>query len=145
MPKTGKSKKSSMMVRVCPKCKFANVSEDKSGFLQKMEIAPSMYVCNKCGHTGYIFPEVDSSKLKSFEKQVDKRHLRFKDDDKIEPINVAYGRSNHWKMISQVFFVLGVISAIFVFLDSGSNGEYWAAPMTLFAFCLISRYFSTSK
>ncbi len=133
------------MVRICPKCKYANISEDELGFLQKMKITPPIYICNRCGHTGYIFPEVDPSKIKSFEKQVDKKHLRFKDDDMIEPINVAYGKSNHWKLMSQIFFVIGVILALFIYPYSGSNREYWIAPMTLFAFGLISQYYSIRK
>lgn len=143
MAKAKKSIKTPQMVRVCPKCKFASVSEEKSRFFQKMEITPSVYVCNKCGHTGYSFPEVESSQLKSFEKDMDRKHLRFKDDDRVEAIDQATQRSSHWDMISTIIWVLGVLSAILIYQTSGSTRGYWAAPITLIVFWLIGKYVST--
>lgn len=51
-------RKRSNPLAICPKCGNPKVSQlnSLSGWL-----TPSMYVCNKCGYTGPILLEVDSS------------------------------------------------------------------------------------
>ena len=48
-------------VKICPKCKSLKINianKLTTGFL------PSEYICNNCKYSGYIFPEIETSKLK---------------------------------------------------------------------------------
>ncbi|MDP7180256.1 MAG: hypothetical protein QF824_03230 [Candidatus Woesearchaeota archaeon] len=110
MAKKVKQKKSKKYVRVCPKCKSGSVRMDKST-LQQTGALPTMYICGRCGHSGNSFPEVEISKLKGFEKEVDKKHLRFTKKDKTELIDTSYGEFEVkiiWKVLSIVFFLAGI-------------------------------------
>ncbi|MBU0980426.1 MAG: hypothetical protein KJ709_06465 [Nanoarchaeota archaeon] len=55
-------------VRVCPKCKSPDVSQDRDA-LQQIGILPQTYVCNRCGHSGSFFIEVPISKLKKLREK----------------------------------------------------------------------------
>jgi|TARA_B100001971_G_C18049504_1_gene462048 predicted RNA-binding Zn-ribbon protein involved in translation (DUF1610 family) len=111
MPKN-KKKKKEQYVKVCPKCKFINVTRDKSSILQKTGALPLMYICNHCGHTGYQFPEIRLSELKNFQKDVDKGHLRYTKKDKTEMIDTAYGKfvvRIFWKVTSITTILGGIL------------------------------------
>ena len=96
-------------VMVCPECKSTDVHIDKENPLQPAMGLPEKYVCENCGHNGYGFPEVLTSELENFEKEVDKKHLR--KEDKFEKVDTSYGKflvDVFWKIISPISIVLGL-------------------------------------
>ena len=109
------NQKKEKYVRVCPKCKSINIKQDKST-LQQTGALPTMYICNKCGHSGYTFPEVKLSELKKFEVEVDAEHLRDNKKDKTELIDTSYGKFEvrlWWKIVSPIMILLGVFLLFF--------------------------------
>ena len=61
---------------VCPQCKSPDIHRDVDTKIQGALGLPSMYVCNKCGNSSHMFPEVEISEFKKFEHEVDKKHER---------------------------------------------------------------------
>ena len=105
-----KKKKKEKYVKVCPKCKSPNVRMDKST-LQQIGALPTVYICGKCEHSGYNFPEVPISELKGFEEEVDKEHLRDVKKDKTPLLDTSYGKFEvrfWWKIVAPVFLLLGI-------------------------------------
>jgi hypothetical protein len=96
-------------VQVCPKCKSPDIRQDKST-LQQIGALPTMYICNKCKYSSYVFPEVKLSELNGFEKEVDK--LRDVKKDKSDLIDTAYGKFEVrfvWKIVAPIAVILGLI------------------------------------
>lgn len=44
----------------CPKCKSLDVKKEMN--LMLMFGTPQKWVCNKCGFSGHLFPEIDTEK-----------------------------------------------------------------------------------
>lgn len=98
-------------VRICPKCKSPDIYLDKST-LQQLGELPTMYICNKCGHSGYTFPEVALSDFEDFEKEVDEDNMRDTQKDKTPLLDDAYGKFEVrfvWKFLAPIILILGVI------------------------------------
>ena len=54
-------------VKICPKCKSIEI---RTNFKPNIGLgAPTEYVCDKCGFTSMIFPEIDVDELKKEEKK----------------------------------------------------------------------------
>lgn len=54
-------------VRACPACGSTDVANDISSYII---LGSSSFTCNKCGHVSTIFPEVEVSKIKEFQKTI---------------------------------------------------------------------------
>ena len=50
-----------MNIPICPKCKSTDVYLDDA--TQMAFGLPEKHTCNQCGHSGPVFPEIDSSEL----------------------------------------------------------------------------------
>jgi len=85
-----KRAKKEKYLKICPKCKSIDIVPDKST-LQQMGVLPQNYICKKCGHSGFVFPEVAISELKDFKDEVDKKHLRNTKKDKSELVDTLDG------------------------------------------------------
>ena len=99
-------------VKICPRCKYANVSAEKSTYIQKTGMIPTMYVCNRCGHSGYIFPEIKTSELKDFEAEAEQKGSRTKSKDKTELVDTAYGKFEVrflWKITGPLTLFAGIL------------------------------------
>ena len=97
-------------IKICPNCKSIDINLDKST-LQQTGALPSMYICNKCGHSGFIFPEIKVDELKKFEKEVDKKKLRRLKKDNSKMIDNSYGIFEvrfMWKITAPIFLILGL-------------------------------------
>jgi transposase-like protein len=64
------SKSKDPYIFICPRCKSPDVVMDKSNPLQPALGLPPVYVCNKCGYSSYVFPEIKLSELEDFKKDV---------------------------------------------------------------------------
>jgi hypothetical protein len=104
-------KKEEQYVMICPKCKSLDVYMDRTNPLQPAMGLPSMYICDKCGHSGNTFPEVLVSEIEEFEEEV-------KDEDtnivpnKTQKVDTSYGNFEVrfiWKITAPLLLVLGVI------------------------------------
>ncbi len=51
-------------VNICPKCKSTKVYMEKSNPASGALGLPAKYVCEKCRHTGYNFPEIEADEKK---------------------------------------------------------------------------------
>ena len=47
---------------VCPKCKSTNVRKEMNALLSLG--APQNWICNDCGYSNIVFPELKNKKLK---------------------------------------------------------------------------------
>lgn len=57
----------SQYVKICPKCKSLNIQiRWQSLWFMGM---PAVYQCMKCKYKGYMFPEINISKLKNGRKK----------------------------------------------------------------------------
>jgi len=111
-----KSKSKEKYAMVCPKCKYGDIRQDKST-LQQMGALPTMYICNKCGHSGYTFPEVKVSEIKDFEQEVDDKKLRTLKKDETDLIDTALGKNAVrvvWKFTSILAILIGLGDIIFL-------------------------------
>jgi hypothetical protein len=111
MTEKQRAKPKEKYVMVCPKCKSPDISIDRSNPLQGSMGLPSMYVCNKCDHTGYSFPEVEISGLEEFEKEVRSENLIDESKDKTPLVDVNYGKfmvTIFWKISSISMLFLGI-------------------------------------
>ena len=111
MPQKTKKKAKEIYVKICPRCKTAMVSQDKS-ILQKTGALPPLYLCKNCGHSGYVFPEIKASKLKDFEVEVEQKGLRITTKDKTELVDTAYGKFEvHflWKITGPITLLVGIL------------------------------------
>lgn len=51
-------------VKICPKCNSLDIYQETSGVSSNIIFGiPTQYRCRNCGFSGYIFPEVDISKI----------------------------------------------------------------------------------
>ncbi len=107
-----KRAKKEKYLKICPKCKSIDIVPDKST-LQQMGVLPQNYICKKCGHSGFVFPEVAISELKDFKDEVDKKHLRNIKKDKSELVDTSDGSFQvrfWWKIAGPALVALGLLS-----------------------------------
>lgn len=134
------SKQKERYVTICPKCKCTDVYQDKST-LQQTGALPTMYICNKCKHSGYTFPEIELSKLESFEEKVDAKNLRNNKKDKTELIDTSYGKFGvrfWWKIVSP----MAILFAIFLLFFEPISGTIF---LVLGAIMFYITYFKKRK
>ncbi len=92
-------------LRICPKCKSAKVEVEKSNPLHATFGVPWMYVCQSCGHSGQVFPEVAIDSLKNVKKEKPIKQ-------KSPQIDTSYGEFQVrfiWKILAPICFVLGLL------------------------------------
>ena len=107
---TKKSNYDDEFIMVCPKCKSPDVAIDKTNPLQPSFGLPPKYICNKCGYSGYNFPEIKLSNLEGFEKEMYKKHLIKRKTNK-ELVDVSYGNFEVraiWKITGPLLFLVGL-------------------------------------
>ena len=124
-------------VMVCPKCKSPDIYRDTSNKLTGAMGLPSMYVCNVCGHSGPVFPEVDINELDNFEKEVDKKGLRDTTKDNSELIDTSYGKGivrGYWKVIGPLAIIFGLVFLLTPFNIYGGFLLLIGGLMTFFSF-----------
>ncbi|MFP4119121.1 MAG: hypothetical protein ACLFTH_03640 [Candidatus Woesearchaeota archaeon] len=61
--------KTKKYIRVCPKCHSSDISVDKSQHGLDVIGQISSYVCDNCGFSGNIFPEVPLSQKPATKKE----------------------------------------------------------------------------
>lgn len=106
-----KSSKVEKYVMVCPECKSPDVFMDKSNPLQPAAGLPAMYICNKCEHSGYAFPEVALSKLNAFEEVSKGRTLSTMKKDDSLLVDTSYGNFEVrvlWKVVGPLVLLVGI-------------------------------------
>lgn len=107
-------------VMICPKCKSPDVYMDKSNPLQPALGLPAMYICNKCKHSGYSFPEAILSKLDEIQ-EVSKEHLSDTRIDETSLVDTSYGNFQvrvFWKISAPITLLVG----IFLFFKEPISG-----------------------
>ena len=98
-------------VRVCPQCKSIDVSQDKSTMQQLGEL-PTRCICNNCGHSGFVFPEVSESQLEEFEKEIKQSGLANTKKDNTPLLDDSYGKFEvrfMWKILSPTILIVGIL------------------------------------
>ncbi|MFQ5620342.1 MAG: hypothetical protein ACE5FT_00695 [Candidatus Nanoarchaeia archaeon] len=95
-------------VMICPKCKSTDISMDYSNPIQPAIGLPARYVCGKCNHNAYTFPEVSLSKVK-----------KFKGNPKIKAsvVDTSYGKFEVralWKVGGPLFILIGLFFYLLV-------------------------------
>jgi hypothetical protein len=106
-----KSSEEEKYVMVCPQCKSHDVYMDKSNPLQPAMGLPAMYICNRCKHSGYTFPEVKISELENFEEEVTKEHLSDTKKDGSSMVDTSYGNfvvRIFWKISAPITLLVGI-------------------------------------
>ena len=101
-------------VPVCPKCKSPDIRRDQTNKLSGVMGLPSFYICNKCGQSGYSFPEVSSERLKEFEKEAKPTKKVSKE---IPKVDISYGKFQV-KIMWKVSGVLSVFLGLFIIFNS---------------------------
>ncbi|MBI3052431.1 hypothetical protein HYY74_08340 [Candidatus Woesearchaeota archaeon] len=104
--------KTSELVMICPRCKSVNISPDKENPLKFSLGAPLLYICGKCRHSGYNFPQIPLRELANFEKEVDKKHLRITKKDESELVDTSYGAFEVgfiWKFSGPLLLMAGFV------------------------------------
>ncbi|MFH0874502.1 MAG: hypothetical protein V1859_01065 [archaeon] len=104
--------KKEKFIMICPKCKSPDVDMDKTNPVQPAIGLPSMYLCHKCGHTGYAFPEIPVSDLEAFTEDAKKEGIIDETPDKTPKVDVNYGIFEVkviWKITGPLLLVVGVI------------------------------------
>jgi len=97
-------------VMVCPQCKSPDIRQDKST-MQSLGYLPQMYICNRCGHLGYAFPEVEISQLGEFEAEVSASGASDAKKDQTLLVDVSYGKffvRGVWKISAPILIILGI-------------------------------------
>jgi len=56
-----KKKQKDIYINICPKCKSPHVRRESS--INLPGVTPDVFVCNKCGHSGYTFPQMNLAEL----------------------------------------------------------------------------------
>ena len=113
MVKKLEKKKEEKYVMVCPKCKSPDIKIDKTNPLQPAMGLPAMYICGKCGHSGYAFPEVPLSELDKFEEGYNKERIVDSVTDKSLKVDTSYGSfvvRVLWKISSPITLIFGIFS-----------------------------------
>ena len=124
-------------LRICPKCKSANIRMDKST-MQQLGALPTMYICNACGHSGYSFPEVTADRLEKFSKEI--KSAPEKKNGKSELVDTAYGKFEVrfiWKFSAPFL----IVAAAILFL----SGESPLIALGLLLLGLITGYITFFK
>ncbi len=106
-----KKKNPSKFVKVCPKCKSPDIRMDTSNQIQGALGLPSLYICNKCEHSSYSFPEVELSELKDFENEASKEKIIDTKKDNTPIVDTSYGKFEVrviWKITSFFTIFLGI-------------------------------------
>jgi len=67
------------MVKICPRCKSAEVYIDKSNPLQPAMGMPARYICSNCGYSAPTFPEIDIEDLERLDSRKDLKNNKIKD------------------------------------------------------------------
>jgi hypothetical protein len=109
----GKSASSENYVMVCPKCKSPDVDRDNSNPLTGAAGLPSMFLCHKCSHTGYNFPEVLLSELDNFENEASKEGIIDVSPDTTPKVDLTYGNFQVrfiWKITGPICVLLGIMA-----------------------------------
>ncbi|MBN1157724.1 hypothetical protein JXA85_08960 [Candidatus Woesearchaeota archaeon] len=122
MAKSGKIKEE--YVTVCPKCKSPDIRIDKSNPVQPIAGLPAMYLCAKCGHSGYNFPEVLVSEIEKFEKESVKEKIIDTKKDKTPFVDTNYGNFEVrvlWKVTGPLFLLLGLVAFVLKRPTEGST------------------------
>ncbi len=112
-------------IKVCPKCKSPDVAMDKTNPLQPSLGMPALYICNKCGHSAYQFPEIPLSELEAFEEDVEEKHLSDTKKDQTPLLDPAYGNFEvraFWKFAGPAVLVIGLL----LILASPGIGGFFA-------------------
>ncbi|MBI3034469.1 hypothetical protein HYY72_04895 [Candidatus Woesearchaeota archaeon] len=111
----------------CPNCKSNDISIDKTNPLEAASGAPSnFYTCNKCGNSGYDFPEIPPSDLQSLEKE-DSNGLP---ESRIGKFQTRY----EWKIAGPLLLLLGLFIA---FLNQYSQAVLGFVTQPFFGLVLI--------
>ena len=55
-----------MRIRICPRCNSPKIELDKRAWIQATAV--KLYVCRNCGHSGYVFPEIEIKNLDELKK-----------------------------------------------------------------------------
>jgi hypothetical protein len=106
-------------VMVCPKCKSPDVESDRTNPLQPAMGLPQIYLCNRCGHSGPNFPEVELSELEHFETEAKKEKLVDTKEDATPKVDSRYGVFEVrvlWKITGPVILLLGILLAFKEFI-----------------------------
>jgi hypothetical protein len=93
--------------KVCPECGSLDVEQEKDNPLVA-EGLPERWVCQRCGHSAYIFPEVALNKIPEFQNIMERNMI--KDDS--EKVDVSYGRFETqiiWKLTGPLLFIVGLV------------------------------------
>jgi len=104
-------KKEERYVMICPKCKSPNIDMDRTNPVQPSLGLPPMYICNKCGHSGYTFPEVSITEIEEFEKEAKHEGLTDSSPDKTPKTDTRYGNFEVravWKISGPIVLLLGI-------------------------------------
>jgi hypothetical protein len=98
-------------ITICPKCKSPDVYIDKSNPLQPVIGLPANYMCNNCNYKGFNFPEIETSKLKKFQKQINEKKQAGARKENALPVDTAYGNfmvRAIWKISAPITLIIGI-------------------------------------
>jgi hypothetical protein len=93
--------------KVCPECGSIDIEQEKDNPLSA-EGLPERWICQKCGHSSQIFPEVAIDKIPKFQEIARRNMLK----DQSEKVDLSYGRFEvniMWKLTGPLIFIAGII------------------------------------
>jgi len=131
-------------VMVCPQCKSTDIRQDKST-IQSLGYVPQMYICNRCGHSGYAFPEIEISQLKKFEEDIHTSGLSDTSKDQTPLMDISYGKfivRGAWKIFAPIVIIIGISLML---LDEGPSFIYGAISLLIGLFMALFAYRPISK
>lgn len=99
-------------VQVCPKCKSIDIIRDNTVKFEGAVGLPSMFICNKCNHSSYVFPEVAVSELEDFKGKVEEKNLVDNKKDNSKLVDTNYGDfivNFFWKIIGPMVLIFGIV------------------------------------
>ena len=98
-------------VQVCPKCKSIDIMRDNTVKFEGAVGLPSMFICNNCSHSSYVFPEVAVSELEDFKGKVEEKKLINTKKDNSKLVDTNYGDfivNFFWKIIGPLVLIFGI-------------------------------------
>jgi hypothetical protein len=108
-------------ITICPKCRSIDVRTDKSNPLTPAFGLPSLYICNRCGHSSVSFPQVDIDRLEDFKAEAPM--VVEKSRRKEEIVDTRFGENQvrvFWKVTSPIMILVSSISIFYTMRAGGS-------------------------
>lgn len=128
-------------VQVCPKCKSIDIMRDNTIKFEGAVGLPSMFICNNCGHSNYLFPEVAVSDLEDFKEKVEEKKLVNKTSDNSKLVDTNYGDfivNFFWKIIGPLILIFGIVILL-------KNIIAGLIPVVISLFVIYIAYFKKKK